>query len=71
MASPSDVASGIPFDAVCSLCEKICKVSGTDKKKELVKTFFSKWRELHQTLHGNKKVVSIIITLKYHYCYRI
>eukprot|EP00117_Sycon_ciliatum_P015809 scpid30038/ scgid15513/ DNA ligase 4; DNA ligase IV; Polydeoxyribonucleotide synthase [ATP] 4 len=53
---PTEVAAGIPFEAVCSLCEKICKVSGTDKKKDLVKNFFSKWRELHKSLHGSTKV---------------
>ena len=51
------VASKVPFAEMCGLLEKVSKTQGNDKKKRILKDFTEKWRESHNTLHGDKKDV--------------
>ena len=62
-ADPSSaaVASQVPFYDLCLLLEKISNTSGTDKKKKILSTFVSSWREAHGKLHGTSRTVE--------YCY--
>lgn len=36
---------------LAGLLEKISKVKGTERKKQLFKTFLEQWREAHKKLH--------------------
>ena len=53
-ASSSDgaeVAAEVPFHDMCSLMERVSKVSGIEKKKKIFGSFLEKWREEHLRLH--------------------
>lgn len=47
----AQVSDEIPFQDLCVLLEKISKVKGTDRKKQLFRTFLTQWREAHARLH--------------------
>ena len=49
--SRDEVASQVPFYDLCCLLEKISDTSGTEKKKKILSTFLSSWREAHRKLH--------------------
>ena len=59
----SEVASQVPFYDLCSLLEKIADTPGTEKKKKILTTFVSSWREAHGKLHGTSKTVSVYLFL--------
>ena len=53
------VAAQVPFYDLCCLLEKIADTSGTEKKKKILSTFISSWRETHRKLHRDaSKTVS-------------
>lgn len=61
-AVPSgEVATQVPFYDLCSLLEKIADTSGTEKKKKILATFVSSWREAHGKLHGTSKTAEYCI----------
>lgn len=49
--SRDEVASQVPFNDLCYLLEKISNTSGTEKKKKILSTFLTSWREAHRKLH--------------------
>ncbi|XP_068735127.1 DNA ligase 4-like [Montipora capricornis] len=49
--SNAGVAAQVPFYDLCCLLEKISETSGTEKKKKILSTFVSSWREAHGKLH--------------------
>lgn len=49
--APSEVAAEVPFHDLCSLMERVQKVSGLEKKKKIFRSFLEKWREEHLRLH--------------------
>lgn len=49
--APSEVAAEVPFHDLCSLMERVSKVSGLEKKKKIFSSFLEKWREEHLRLH--------------------
>ncbi len=55
--SSAEVASQVPFYDLCLLLEKIADTPGTEKKKKILTTFVSSWREAHGKLHGTAKTV--------------
>ena len=46
-----EVAAEVPFQDLCSLMERVQKISGLDKKKKIFASFLGKWREEHSRLH--------------------
>ena len=48
---PSEVAAEVPFQDMCSLMERVQKMSGLEKKKRILASFLEKWREEHLRLH--------------------
>lgn len=59
----AEVASQVPFYDLCSLLEKIAVTSGTEKKKKILATFVSSWREAHGKLHGASKTVECVLSI--------
>lgn len=59
----AQVASQVPFYDLCSLLEKIALTTGTEKKKKILATFVSSWRETHGKLHGASKTVTLSVLL--------
>ena len=53
------VASQVPFQDLCSLLEKIHNTKGTDKKKDILRSFIRSWREIHSKIHETSKTVSV------------
>ena len=59
--SSAGVAAQVPFYDLCCLLEKISETSGTEKKKKILSTFVSSWREAHGKLHKDtSKTVRLI-----------
>ena len=61
----AQVASQVPFYDLCSLLEKIALTTGTEKKKKILATFVSSWRETHGKLHGASKTVTLLLLLQF------
>ena len=59
----AEVASQVPFYDLCSLLEKIAVTTGTEKKKKILVTFVSSWREAHEKLHGASKTVECVLSI--------
>ena len=57
MASNLEVALQVPFRDICMLLEKIHEIKGTDKKKNILKSFIASWRDTHHKIHGNTQTV--------------
>ena len=67
----AEVASQVPFYDLCSLLEKIAVTTGIEKKKKILTTFVSSWREAHGKLHGASKTVEwprVTRNTKFNYC---
>ena len=64
----AEVAAQVPFYDLCCLLEKIADTSGTEKKKKILSTFISSWREAHRKLHrdASKTVSGVIISTQPH-----
>ena len=61
----AEVAAQVPFYDLCCLLEKIADTSGTEKKKKILLTFISSWRETHRKLHRDaSKTVSGVINFR-------